>query len=126
MGTNKKTIAIYCRTAIADDAAIERQKKSLESHIRQNYSCTDIVCYSDNGCSGMDFDRPALNRLNRDIEDGKVDMVIVQSLSRIGRDSGRTLKWVEALPEKGVSLVAMDCPKPLLFQAFYQSTPASD
>ena len=97
-----------CRTAIFNDSALERQKQSLEAHIKKNYTHVNIAYYADNGCSGMDFNRPALNRLNRDINAGKIDMIIVQNLSRIGRDRTRTLKWMDALSKIGISFIAID------------------
>jgi DNA invertase Pin-like site-specific DNA recombinase len=44
-----------------------------------------ITPYKDLGFSGMDRNRPALNRLLRDIEDDKIEIIIVQSLSDLTR-----------------------------------------
>lgn len=102
-----KFIAVYCRTACADDMAIDLQKRFLESYVKaQGY--TDVVYYMDNGYSGLSFDRPAFSRLDRDISEGKIKMVIVRSLSRVCRDAELTLKWVAEAQKLGVSIVTLD------------------
>jgi len=60
--------------------------------------------YADNGFRGTDFDRPALNKLNTDIEAGLVDVVLVKNKSRIGRSPADTAKWLEDCRNKGVVL----------------------
>ena len=42
--------------------------------------------YVDDGVSGTSFDRPAFNKLIKDIENKKINMVITKDLSRLGRD----------------------------------------
>ena len=45
--------------------------------------------YTDDGYSGASFDRPDFNRLIQDIENKKINLVIVKDLSRFGRLSSK-------------------------------------
>ena len=45
-----------------------------------------MCCYIDNGFSGKRFDRPAFQEMLQDIENGKIDCIVVKDLSRLGRD----------------------------------------
>ena len=65
--------------------------KAIES--MPNVTLYDI--YIDDGFTGLNFERPSFQRMCQDIYDGKVNMVIVKDLSRLGRDyidSGRYVK----------------------------------
>ena len=42
--------------------------------------------YIDDGYSGLNFDRPAFQRMLIDIKNNKINMVITKDLSRLGRD----------------------------------------
>ena len=42
--------------------------------------------YIDDGYTGINFDRPAIEQLTKDIENGKVKTVITKDFSRLGRD----------------------------------------
>lgn len=64
--------------------------------------------YIDDGYTGLDYDRLAFIRMKRDIEAGVVNMVLIKSLSRFGREQIDTLTYVKRyLPQKGIRLVAV-------------------
>jgi len=42
--------------------------------------------YVDDGFSGTNFNRPSFQRLLKDVEDNKVNLIITKDLSRLGRD----------------------------------------
>lgn len=57
---------------------------------------------------GTTFDRPGFNRLIRDIEDEKINMVITKDLSRLGRDYIKTGFYIESyFPENNIRYVAL-------------------
>ena len=94
--------AIYCRVAREDDAAIATQKSVLRDYAeRQGF--LNISVYGD----GLNYSRPALSRLEADIQAGLVGTVIVQNLSRIGRDFILTEDWIAGIRRKGVSFVSV-------------------
>ncbi len=82
--------AIYCRLSKDDEQAgesisIETQKMMLTDYcINNNYEVYDI--YIDDGFSGLNFNRPSFIRMLKDIDAGKVNLVITKDLSRLGRD----------------------------------------
>lgn len=57
---------------------------------------------------GTTFDRPGFNKLIRDIEDNKINMVITKDLSRLGRDYIKTGFYIESyFPENNIRYVAL-------------------
>jgi len=92
-------VAIYIRLSREDERegeshSIITQRSLLERYVEENkYNLYDE--YVDDGFSGTNFDRPAFNRMLRDIESGKVNMVITKDLSRLGRDYIGTGEFIE-------------------------------
>ena len=88
-------IAGYVRLSPTGD---EREEGSLVSHPQRIKEFVDyknmqsggswgsiIDWYIDKDLSGKDLNRPSFKRLCKDIEDGKIDMVVVTELSRLSR-----------------------------------------
>jgi site-specific DNA recombinase len=63
--------------------------------------------YDDGGYSGGSMERPALQRLLKDIEEGKVDTIVVYKVDRLTRSLADFAKIVEALDARGVSFVSV-------------------
>lgn len=64
--------------------------------------------YTDDGVSGATFDRPGFNRMIKDIENKKINLVIVKDLSRFGRLSSKISYYLEEFfVEKGVRFIAV-------------------
>ncbi|MFQ7855590.1 MAG: recombinase family protein [Flavonifractor plautii] len=64
--------------------------------------------YVDDGWSGTSFDRPEFRRMLRDIEAGRVNMVITKDLSRLGRDYIMTGHYMERyFPEHRVRYISL-------------------
>ena len=85
------SVGIYIRLSREDDdkvilsESIVNQKSLLLQYVKENnLKVYDI--YIDDGYSGTNFDRPSFNRLLKDIEFGRVNMVITKDMSRLGRD----------------------------------------
>ena len=57
--------------------------------------------------SGMTLDRPALQEVMEAVLAGKVDVVLVSSLDRIGRDWGMTKQYIDLLTEHKVKLLCL-------------------
>lgn len=76
-------------------------------YVKKNgYTLVDV--YIDDGYTGTNFDRPAFKRMIKDIENGKIDMVITKDLSRLGRDYIATGEYVEKyFPLHNVRYVAL-------------------
>ena len=55
--------------------------------------------------SGLDFDRPGLQKLMRLAERHEIDTILMTSLDRIGRDALKVLAVLEELDSHGVKLL---------------------
>jgi site-specific DNA recombinase len=106
-------VGIYVRLSREDDGALEsesiqNQKDYLIQYvIQKGWSLFNV--YSDDGYSGTNFDRPGFIRLIKDIENGKVNLVITKDLSRLGRDYIGTGYYLEKFfPEKNVRYMAVN------------------
>lgn len=64
-----------------------------------------IKVFEDDNVSGYTYDRHALNELKELIDDGEVDVLIAKDLSRIGRNNGKTLLFLDYLEDNGVRLI---------------------
>lgn len=106
---NKGITAIYSRVAqpsTPDDTVAVLQRESLVRYAEgQGYG--NIECYDDTGFSGLAFTaRPGFQRLQEDINAGKVQRVIVKNESRIGRNTAEVIRWISSLQAKGIQLIA--------------------
>jgi DNA invertase Pin-like site-specific DNA recombinase len=91
-----------------DSSSILSQKTMLEKHVRDN-GWTIFDYYVDDGYSGTNFNRPDFQRMIDDIEIGKINMVIVKDLSRLGRNYIMTGQYTEIyFPDRGVRFIALN------------------
>lgn len=87
--------------------SIQNQQDFLQEYCQKNDIAVAGI-YKDDGYSGTSFDRPQFRRLLRDIEAGKIDMVLTKDLSRLGRDYIQTGYYLERyFPEHGVRYIAL-------------------
>ena len=87
--------------------SIQNQLSLLEEYTRR-WSIPVYDRYTDDGWSGTDFDRPAFQRMLRDIEKGHVNLVLTKDLSRLGRDYILTGHYMERyFPEHGVRYISL-------------------
>ncbi|OYV93275.1 MAG: recombinase [Ferrovum sp. 37-45-19] len=63
--------------------------------------------YDDPAFSGGNMERPALKRLMADIEDGKIDVVVIYKIDRLTRSLTDFSKMVEVFERYGVSFVSV-------------------
>jgi site-specific DNA recombinase len=102
-----KRTALYCRSALSDENSIELQKRKLIS-FAESVGYGEYALYSDNGASGNTLDRPAMNNLNSDIQDGKVKTVIAVDAARVCRNLVSFHKWLGFLAENGVGFISLE------------------
>ena len=108
----KYNCALYCRLSNEDDLqeesqSITNQRELLKRYAKENnLSIYDI--YVDDGYSGTKFDRPDFQRMIRDIENKKVNMVIVKDSSRLGRDYIQFGEYIEKyFPQNKVRVISI-------------------
>lgn len=108
----KNRAAIYIRLSKEErqqkQGSLQMQREILERYAEEKgFSLAGIYC--DDGQSGVDFERPAFQALMRDIEAGKIDILLTKDLSRLGRNSARTTDLLdEYFPSKGVRYISVN------------------
>lgn len=95
MQSNNEIIRYY-RTAHQDEIAIFNQKAILDRYCEQ-HGLTTKASYFDNGYSGLNFDRPGWKQLLANTATGDVKTIVATNVSRIGRDTLKTVQLIEAL-----------------------------
>jgi DNA invertase Pin-like site-specific DNA recombinase len=107
--------AVYTRKST--DEGLEREFNTLDA---QREACEAYVLsqrqegwtlvpdrYDDGGFSGGTLERPALRRLLADIEQGRVDVVVVYKIDRLSRALMDFSKLVETFEAHGVTFVSI-------------------
>lgn len=88
--------------------SVSNQKKLIEYYIGHNENFVLYNFYIDDGFTGTNFKRPSFLRMLEDIEQEKINCVIVKDLSRFGRDYIETGKYLERyFPEHGIRFIAI-------------------
>ncbi|MCW1081606.1 recombinase family protein [Streptococcus anginosus] len=104
----KIRVAAYCRVSTDQDeqlSSYENQVNYYRDFIskHEDYELVDI--YADEGISATNTKkRDAFNRLIQDCRDGKVDRILVKSISRFARNTLDCIKYVRELKELGVGV----------------------
>ncbi len=105
---------VYTRLSIEDDDdeeqnSIGNQKKIVLDYLKDKDGIAVAEYYVDNGYTGMNFNRPAFQRMMNDIRSGKINCVIVKDVSRLGRHFVMTSEFVEKIfPMMGVRLICIN------------------
>jgi len=88
--------------------SVGNQRRLLTNYIDKKKDFFIFDMYIDDGYTGTDFNRPAFQRMLRDIKDGKVNCVIVKDLSRFGRDYIETGRYLERVfPDFNVRFISI-------------------
>ncbi|SDO18609.1 Site-specific DNA recombinase [Paenibacillus sp. yr247] len=108
--TNTKS-GVYARvstTMLSQKDSLENQKSFFENYIQQKgWELAGI--YADEGITGTSTaKRTQLQLLMQDAEQGKFDVVLVKSLSRLARDTVDSITLVRKLKSYGVVLITVD------------------
>ena len=106
--TRKKNVAAYARVSTLS----EEQNESFETQVSYFTAFIDSVehwnfagVYADHGKSGLSAQhRPEFMRMIADAMDKKIDIILVKSISRFGRNSLEAQTFVHQLKEKGVEV----------------------
>ena len=118
MEQNKRTVqrcAIYTRKS--SEEGLEQEFNSLHA---QREACEAFIksqagegwrlvktAYDDGGLSGATVERPALQHLMSDLNQGLIDVVVVYKVDRLTRSLGDFAKMVEAFDTHSVSFVSV-------------------
>lgn len=113
MSRTSRITALYERLSRDDDLtgesnSITNQKKYLEDYARKN-GFENIRHFTDDGFSGVNFNRPGFQSLIKEVEAGNVETLIVKDMSRLGRNYLQVGFYTEVLfPQKNVRFLAIN------------------
>ena len=101
---SQKRAWIYCRIDAPEDThgVLKEQKRELMDYAEQMGFV--IVGESEDIGSGLDFDRAGLKEVMKAAEDGKMDVLLLKKLDRLGRDTTKTLELLQGLDQLGVQI----------------------
>ena len=105
--------ALYARLSQEDaldgeSNSIANQKKILLKYAKDN-GFSNPIFFIDDGVSGVTFDRPGWNEMIRLAEAGKVTTVIVNDMSRMGRDYLKVGYYTESFfAERDIRYIAIN------------------
>lgn len=107
--------AIYTRKSSEEGLeqefnSLHAQREACEAYIKsQKHEGWELLhaLYDDGGFSGGTMERPALKTLMQDIEQGKVDVIVVYKVDRLTRSLADFAKLVELMDQKGISFVSV-------------------
>lgn len=111
----KQRCAIYTRKSSEEGLeqefnSLHAQREACEAFIASQRSEGWVLVrdqYDDGGISGGTLERPGLQRLLEDIEDGLVDVVVVYKIDRLSRSLMDFSKLVEIFDRNGVTFVSV-------------------
>ena len=100
-----RAIAIYVRVSTTRQD-LRAQEPELKAWAESNAGERKVSWYRDKH-TGRSMDRPAINRLERDVEAGKIGTILVWRNDRMGRRARQLLEFLERLDELKIDYVSL-------------------
>ena len=118
----KMSCAIYTRVSTDNQAEVEfnsceSQKEKITHFIRSQEGFGVYDFFNDEGYSGKDLNRPALQRMLRDIDRGRINCVITYKMDRLTRSPKDFYHLIEYFDKYKVNFISVT-------ERFDTSTPA--
>ena len=113
LSAKSRVTALYERLSRDDDLAgesnsITNQKQYLEEYAHKN-GFTNIRHFTDDGYSGVNFNRPGFMEMIAEAEAGNIGTIIVKDMSRFGRNYLQVGFYTEVMfPQKDVRFIAIN------------------
>lgn len=107
MAQGKKRVCAYVRVSTDSDEqedSLINQTAYFRQFITSNPEWEFAGIYADQGITGYSERRPEFQRMLADARDGKIDMIIVKSVSRFARNTETVLKVSREMKELGVAI----------------------
>lgn len=105
----KLRVAAYCRVSTDKDEQLnsfEVQKAYYTEKILSNPNWKMADIFADEGISGVSMKkRDEFNRMLRHCREGRIDMILVKSVSRFGRNTVDVMRTVRSLREKNITVL---------------------
>ena len=108
-------IALYIRLSVedckVDSLSVENQKVALHQYVdtAEGLENAEVLEFADNGYSGTNFERPAVQRLLDLVQRGVVNCILVKDFSRFGRNSIEVEYYLERVfPLYNIRFIAIN------------------
>lgn len=101
---DQKSAWIYCRIDAPEDThgALKGQYERLETYaIQMGFT---VVGSSQDLGSGLNFDRSGLQAVLESAKAGSFQVLLVDSVSRIGRDMTKTIEFIQTINGCGIGI----------------------
>ena len=108
----KYVIALYIRLSVEDikteSLSIPNQRLILREKAMSlpEWDNGEVLEFVDNGHTGTNFERPAVQELLTMVQAGSIDCIIVKDLSRLGRHRTQTALFIDYLREHDVRVLS--------------------
>ena len=107
----KRVLNVGAYARVSTEA--EQQAKSFETQvehytklIKETPGWKFVDVYGDEGISGTSiYNRPEFQRMMNDCRKGRLDLIIIKSVSRFGRNSAESLQCIRELKDLGVGVI---------------------
>ena len=109
---NSTRCAIYTRVSTDQQAEVqfnscEAQEDRIRAFLASQEGFVLGQVYTDAGYTGANLERPALQRLLQDIEEGKLDMVITYKIDRLTRSPRDFYHLIEIFDRHHVGVISV-------------------
>lgn len=100
-------VAAYCRVATVNEFSnCDAQKNHHADKIKANKAWTMAGIFVDEGIPGTSTrNRPAFNKMIQQCKQGKIDIILTQSIATFARNTVDSLNYVRALKELGIAII---------------------
>lgn len=100
-------VAAYCRTSTNQEeqnSSLENQIVYYTAFIQSNSMWRFVAVYADQASGLHTKNRPGYRKLLKDCRRGKIDLILVKSLSRFGRDAREAISTIRKLKQMNVGI----------------------
>ncbi len=98
-------------TKKTESNSISNQRELLNAHLEKipEFVGAEVIEFCDDGWSGKNFERPAVQDMLAQVRQGKIQCVIVKDLSRLGRDYLTVENYISRIfPFLGVRFISVN------------------
>ena len=102
-------VAAYCRISTDhedQEQSLENQVAFYTNYVRRNPYWKLVSVYTDRSSGLHTKNRPGYQQLLKDCRRKKIDLILVKSLSRFGRDAQETIRTIRRLKAMGIGVYA--------------------
>lgn len=100
-------VCAYVRVStdsLEQEDSLDNQTAYFKDYIQSNPAWEFVGIYADQGISGFKENRPQFQKMIADARAGKIDLIVVKSVSRFARNTETVLKFSRELKSIGVGI----------------------